>query len=223
MTVVSVQLEDASNRASVLWVNFDDAAAIDANVLVAIGRSAREQAALDPAFDAFLHINRLLFGVEAGHARQHSPLHSTGRRILSGLGDGDELNAELGLQPLKLDVIEEIPSGPVHFVEQQAVELGDYMKETYGIEAAAGGVVMAAGPAAAAAEEQSEFAVVLKSAGAEKIKVIKVVREVTGLGLKEAKDVVDNPGKPIKEGLSKEDAEALAAQFKEVGAEVELK
>ena len=106
---------------------------------------------------------------------------------------------------------------------KQAVELGDYMKETYGIEAAAGGVVMAAGPADAAAEEQSEFAVVLKSAGGEKIKVIKVVREVTGLGLKEAKEVVDNPGKPIKEGLSKEEAEALAAQFKEIGAEVELK
>jgi len=106
---------------------------------------------------------------------------------------------------------------------KQAVELGDYMKEAYGIEAAAGGVVMAAGPAAAAAEEQSEFTVVLKSAGAEKIKVIKIVREVTGLGLKEAKDVVDNPGKPIKEGLSKEDAEALAEQFKAAGAEVELK
>lgn len=106
---------------------------------------------------------------------------------------------------------------------KQAVELGDYMKEAYGIEAAAGGVVMAAGPAAAAAEEQSEFTVVLKNAGAEKIKVIKIVREVTGLGLKEAKDVVDNPGKPIKEGLSKEDAEALAEQFKAAGAEVELK
>ena len=106
---------------------------------------------------------------------------------------------------------------------KQAVELGDYMKETYGIEAAAGGVVMAAGPADAAAEEQSEFAVILKGAGGEKIKVIKLVREATGLGLKEAKEVVDNPGKPIKVGLSKEDAEALAAQFKEVGADVELK
>ena len=106
---------------------------------------------------------------------------------------------------------------------KQAVELGDYMKETYGIEAAAGGVVMAAGPADAAAEEQSEFAVILKGDGGEKIKVIKLVREATGLGLKEAKEVVDNPGKPIKEGLSKEDAEALAAQFKEVGADVELK
>ncbi len=105
---------------------------------------------------------------------------------------------------------------------KQAVELGDYMKDVYGIEAAAGGVMMAAAPAEAA-EEQSEFTVVLKSAGAEKIKVIKIVREVTGLGLKEAKDVVDNPGKPIKEGLSKEDAEALAEQFKAAGAEVELK
>lgn len=108
---------------------------------------------------------------------------------------------------------------------KQAVDLGDYMKEAYGIEAAAGGVMMAAAPGAGAAvvEEQSEFTVVLKSAGENKIKVIKIVREVTGLGLKEAKDVVDTPGKPVKEGLSKEDAEALAAQFKEVGAEVELK
>lgn len=107
---------------------------------------------------------------------------------------------------------------------KQAVELGEYMKITYGIEAAAGGVMMAAAPGAAAAVvEQTEFAVVLKSAGAEKIKVIKVVREATGLGLKEAKDLTDSPGKPIKEGLSKEDAEALAAKFKEVGAEVELK
>lgn len=107
---------------------------------------------------------------------------------------------------------------------KQAVDLGDYMKVTYGIEPAAGGVMMAAAPGAAAAvEEQSEFTVVLKSAGENKIKVIKIVREVTGLGLKEAKDVVDTPGKPVKEGLSKEDAEALAAQFKEVGAEVELK
>ena len=107
---------------------------------------------------------------------------------------------------------------------KQAVDLGDYMKVTYGIEAAAGGVMMAAAPGAAAAvEEQSEFAVVLKNAGAEKIKVIKIVREATGLGLKEAKDLTDSPGKPIKEGLSKEDAEALAAKFKEAGAEVELK
>jgi len=108
---------------------------------------------------------------------------------------------------------------------KQAVDLGDYMKDAYGIEAAAGGgvVMAAAGGDAGGAEEQSEFAVVLKGAGDNKIKVIKLVREVTGLGLKEAKEVVDNPGKPIKEALSKEDAEALAGQFKEIGAEVELK
>jgi large subunit ribosomal protein L7/L12 len=109
---------------------------------------------------------------------------------------------------------------------KQAVDLGDYMKDAYGIEAAAGGGVMmaaAGGDAGGAAEEQSEFAVVLKGAGDNKIKVIKLVREVTGLGLKEAKEVVDNPGKPIKEALSKEDADALAGQFKEIGAEVEIK
>ncbi|PHQ81577.1 MAG: 50S ribosomal protein L7/L12 [Phycisphaera sp.] len=107
---------------------------------------------------------------------------------------------------------------------KQAVDLGDYMKDAYGIEAAAGGgVVMAAAGGDAGEEEQSEFTVVLKSIGDNKIKVIKLVREVTGLGLKEAKDVVDNLGKPIKEALSKEDADALAVQFKEIGAEVEFK
>lgn len=107
---------------------------------------------------------------------------------------------------------------------KEAVDLGDYMKDTYGIEAAAGGAVMMAGPAAgpAAEEEQTEFAVMIKSDGGQKIKVIKIVREVTGLGLKEAKDIVDKLPAKVKEGLSKEEAEALAAQFKEVGAEVEL-
>lgn len=111
---------------------------------------------------------------------------------------------------------------------KQAVDLGDYMKDAYGIEAAAGGgVVMAAAPGAGdgggAAEEQSEFDVVLKSDGGQKIKVIKVVREATGLGLKEAKELVDQPGQAIKQGLSKEDADALAEKLKEAGAEVELK
>ena len=111
---------------------------------------------------------------------------------------------------------------------KQAVDLGDYMKDAYGIEAAAGGgVVMAAAPGAGdgggAAEEQSEFDLVLKGDGGQKIKVIKVVREATGLGLKEAKELVDNPGQPIKQGLSKEDADALAEKLKEAGAEVELK
>jgi large subunit ribosomal protein L7/L12 len=107
---------------------------------------------------------------------------------------------------------------------KEAVDLGDYMKETYGIEAAAGGAVMMAGPAAAAPaeEEKTSFDVVVKTDGGQKIKVIKIVREITGLGLKEAKDMVDNLPAKVKEGLSKEEAEALAAQFKEVGAEVEL-
>ena len=81
----------------------------------------------------------------------------------------------------------------------------------------------AAGGAAAAEEEKTEFDVILAEAGAEKIKVIKVVREVTGLGLKEAKEVVDGAPKPVKEGISKEDAEALKAKFEEVGAKVEIK
>jgi len=107
---------------------------------------------------------------------------------------------------------------------KDAVDLADYMKDTYGIEAAAGGgVMMAAAPAAAAeAEEQSAFDVLLKGDGGQKIKVIKVVREATGLGLKEAKDVVDAMPSKVKEGLSKEDAEALLEKLKEVGADVEL-
>ncbi|USN97973.1 MAG: 50S ribosomal protein L7/L12 [Phycisphaeraceae bacterium] len=110
---------------------------------------------------------------------------------------------------------------------KEAVDLGDYMKDTYGIEAAAGGAIMMAGPAdggggAAAAEEKTSFDVVLKGDGGQKIKVIKVVREATGLGLKEAKDVVDNMPSKVKEGLSKEEAEALIEKFKEVGADVEM-
>jgi large subunit ribosomal protein L7/L12 len=112
---------------------------------------------------------------------------------------------------------------------KDAVELGKYMKETYGIEAAAGGGVVMAAPAAggggggaAKAEEKSSFDVVLKAAGDKKIQVIKVVREATGLGLAEAKAFVDAPGKPVKTGLSKEEAEKLAATLKENGATVEI-
>ena len=107
---------------------------------------------------------------------------------------------------------------------KDAVELGKYMKDTYGIEAAAGGAVMMAGPAAAApaAEEKTSFDVVLKEAGGNKIAVIKVVREVTGLGLKEAKDLVDGAPKAVKQGLSKEDAEKLKKSLEEQGAKVEL-
>ena len=109
-----------------------------------------------------------------------------------------------------------------------AVELGKYMKDTYGIEAAAGGAVMMAGPAAGgaaapAAEEKRTFDVILKAAGGNKIAVIKVVREITGLGLKEAKDLVDGAPKPVKEGIAKADAEAAKKKLEDAGAKVELK
>jgi len=110
---------------------------------------------------------------------------------------------------------------------KEAVDLGDYMKDKYGIEPAAGGaVMMAAGPGGggeAAAEEKSSFDVILAGAGDKKIQVIKVVREITGLGLKEAKDLVDGAPKPVKEGLSKEEADDLKAKLEESGAKVEIK
>ena len=108
---------------------------------------------------------------------------------------------------------------------KDAVDLGDYLKDTYGIEPAAGGAVMmaAAGGGAAAAEEKSSFDVVLTDAGATKIQVIKVVREITSLGLAEAKALVDGAPKPVKTDLSKEDAEALKKKLEEAGAKVELK
>ena len=106
----------------------------------------------------------------------------------------------------------------------EVAELVKMMEEEFGVSAAAPVAVVAAGDAgAAAAEEKSEFDVVLADAGAEKIKVIKVVREITGLGLKEAKDLVDNAPKAIKEGVGKEDAESYKAKLEEVGAKVELK
>lgn len=106
---------------------------------------------------------------------------------------------------------------------KEAVDLGDFMKDEYGIEAAAGGAVMMAGPAAAdEVEEKSSFDVVLKAIGDKKIQVIKVVRELTGLGLKEAKEVVDSAPKAVKEGLSQEEADKVKAALEEVGAEVEL-
>ena len=108
----------------------------------------------------------------------------------------------------------------------QAQELKTILKDKYGIEPAAGGaVMMAAGPAAAAAapaEEQTEFDVVLTDAGPNKINVIKEVRAITGLGLKEAKDLVEAGGK-VKEGANKADAEALKKKLEEAGAKVELK
>jgi large subunit ribosomal protein L7/L12 len=106
---------------------------------------------------------------------------------------------------------------------KEAVDLGDYLKATYGIEPAAGGAVMMSAAAAEEVEEKTAFDVILKGAGEKKIQVIKVVREATGLGLKEAKDLVDGAPKPVKEGVTKDEAEALAAKIKEVGGEVEIK
>lgn len=102
-------------------------------------------------------------------------------------------------------------------------ELVKTLEEEFGVSAAAPVAVAAAPVAAAAAEEKTEFDVVLKSAGANKIAVIKVVREYTGLGLKEAKALVDGAPKNVKEGVSKDDAEALKAKLTEAGAEVEVK
>ena len=108
----------------------------------------------------------------------------------------------------------------------QAKELGDYLKQEYGIEPAAGGAVVMAGPAAAgpaeAKEEKTTFDVILKQFGDKKIQVIKEVRALTGLGLKEAKDLVEGAPKPVKTGLSKEDAEAARKQLEAAGAVVEL-
>ncbi|MEM6853372.1 MAG: 50S ribosomal protein L7/L12 [Planctomycetota bacterium] len=109
---------------------------------------------------------------------------------------------------------------------KDAVELADYLKETYNIEPAAGGAVMVAGGPAGGgeeAEEKTEFDVVLKAAGDKKIQVIKAVREATGLGLKEAKEMVDGAPATIKEAMPKEEAEGLAEKIKEAGGEVELK
>ncbi|MEM7488798.1 MAG: 50S ribosomal protein L7/L12 [Pseudomonadota bacterium] len=109
----------------------------------------------------------------------------------------------------------------------EAQELKTILKDEYGIEPAAGGAVMMAGPAGdaggAAAEEQTEFDVILKSAGASKINVIKEVRGITGLGLKEAKDLVEAGGKAVKEGVDKAEAEEIKGKLEAAGAEVELK
>ena len=113
----------------------------------------------------------------------------------------------------------------VNLSVKEVNELAQILKEQYGIEPAAAAVAVAAGPAAAgaAAEEKTSFDVVLKAAGNEKLKVVKLVKELTGLGLKEAKELVDGAPSTVKEGLAKAEAEAMKAQLEEVGAEVELK
>ena len=105
----------------------------------------------------------------------------------------------------------------------ELAELVHALEDTFGVSAAAAAVAAPAAGAAEAVEEKTEFDVVLKSAGANKIAVIKVVRALTGLGLKEAKEIVDNAPKTLKEAISKEEAEKIAAELKEAGAEVEVK
>lgn len=125
--------------------------------------------------------------------------------------------------------IDEIVEAIKNMSVLEVAELVKRLEEEFGVSAAA---MVAAAPTAGAtagagapaqAEEKTEFDVILKSPGSNKIQVIKVVREITGLGLKEAKDLVDNAPKPIKEGVSKEEAEQIKAKLEEVGAEVELK
>ncbi|XOV91863.1 MAG: 50S ribosomal protein L7/L12 [Bacteroidota bacterium] len=116
----------------------------------------------------------------------------------------------------------------VNLSVKEVSELANILKDEYGIEPAASGPVMVAGAAggdagAAAAEEKSSFDVILKSGGAAKLAVVKLVKELTGLGLKEAKELVDGAPKPVKEGVDKDEADALKKQLEEAGAEVELK
>lgn len=117
----------------------------------------------------------------------------------------------------------------VSLTVKEVNELADILKSEYGIEPAAAAATVVAAPAggggdaAPAAAEQTEFDVILKSGGAQKLAVVKIVKEITGLGLKEAKDLVDGAPKAVKEAVSKDEAEKVAAQLKEAGAEVEVK
>jgi len=115
----------------------------------------------------------------------------------------------------------------VNLTVKEVNELAKILKEEYGIEPAAAAVAVAAGPAAGgaapAAEEKTAFDVILKSGGANKLQVVKIVKDLTGLGLKEAKDLVDGAPKAVKEGVAKAEADDLAAKLKEAGADVEIK
>lgn len=115
----------------------------------------------------------------------------------------------------------------VNLTVKEVNELAEILKEEYGIEPAAAAVAVAAGAAGGeggdVAEEQTEFDVILKAAGGSKLAVVKLVKELTGVGLKEAKELVDNAPSPIKEGVSKDEANSLKSQLEEAGAEVELK
>ncbi len=121
--------------------------------------------------------------------------------------------------------VKQLAENLVSLTVKEVQELADFLKAEYGIEPAAAAVVMAGGGeggAAAAAEEKTAFNVVLKSGGASKLNVVKIVKDLTGLGLKEAKDLVDGAPKNIKEGVSKAEAEEIVAKLKEAGADVEF-
>ncbi len=122
--------------------------------------------------------------------------------------------------------IKELAEQLVNLTVKEVSELADFLKEEYGIEPAAAAVAVAgpaAGGEAGGAEEKTEFDVILKAAGSSKLAVVKLVKELTGLGLKEAKELVDGAPKPLKEGVAKDEAEALKSQLEEAGAEVEIK
>jgi large subunit ribosomal protein L7/L12 len=119
--------------------------------------------------------------------------------------------------------VKALAEGLVALTVKEVQELADFLKSEYGIEPAAAAVVMAGpGDGAAKAEEKTAFNVVLKAAGASKLNVVKIVKDLTGLGLKEAKDLVDGAPKNIKEGVSKAEADDIAAKLKEAGADVEI-
>jgi len=122
--------------------------------------------------------------------------------------------------------IKELGDALVNLTVKEVSELADYLKQEYGIEPAAAAVAVAgpaAGGEAGGGDEQTEFDVILKAAGGSKLAVVKLVKEMTGLGLKEAKEKVDGAPATLKEGISKDEAEALKAQLEEAGAEVEIK
>lgn len=122
--------------------------------------------------------------------------------------------------------IKELAEQLVNLTVKEVNELAQILKDEYGIEPAAAAVAVAAvggGGGGEAAAEKTSFDVILKSGGAQKLAVVKVVKDITGLGLKEAKDLVDQAPKPIKEGVSKEEAEQIKSQLTEAGAEVEVK
>ncbi len=133
------------------------------------------------------------------------------------------INNEGGKNFTKMADIKALAESLVALTVKDVQELADFLKSEYGIEPAAAAVVVSAdGGGGAAVEEKTAFDVILKNGGASKLNVVKLVKDLTGLGLKEAKELVDTAPKPVKEGVSKAEAEDIAAKLKEAGAEVEI-